>query len=325
MGQLMQSIERCNQVEHTLANGQVSQMYFDHAPHVTHELTRGTLASISGWTGTQLSWKVLALVLHRAGARAIGQHKPVEDVLITITHVKRETGLRIEALRLLESLLQKESPPLQWSAESVGRILLDAILPNAVWRAGKAAACARHAALAALVQLARHCQSEHLRFWCCAVQEASHGLLPLLLSALEDDDGEARLDACTLLHHVLSALPPSTVAYDQARTMIPEILKRLDDSRDNVRLAALRVIKSLADVIDHLNVGTYVEYITSGLLVYADDKAVQSAVIDTLKRYGSSEPEIFAKEVNKSIAHGVATSVCHELLASLEGQGSKEK
>jgi len=269
---------------------------------------------VNGWTASNLSWKVLALVLHRAGATAISQHKSVEDAVMSIAHPKREAGIRVEVLRLLCSLLQRETPPLDWTSQTMGRVLLSGVLPNAVWRAGQSAACARHAALAALVQLARHCQADHRCYWETAVCEASHGLLPLLLSALEDDDGTARLDACTILNHILSALPPATFAYEQVRTMIPEVLKRLDDSRDNVRRAALGVLKSLADVIDHLSVGTYVEYITAGLLVYADDKDIQSEVVDTLTRYATSEPDLFAKEVNKCIAHGVATSTCHELL-----------
>eukprot|EP00658_Telonema_sp_P-2_P065481 TRINITY_DN54710_c0_g1_i1.p1 TRINITY_DN54710_c0_g1~~TRINITY_DN54710_c0_g1_i1.p1 ORF type:complete len:552 (-),score=130.18 TRINITY_DN54710_c0_g1_i1:223-1740(-) len=317
-----QLIQRCAAAEQRMAaGGSVRSLYREHADGVMKMLIKG--GGCEQWVGTGMAWQVFELVCSRSGPEILlDSHQSAQRVLLSCVQSGREAGLKIRALALLQTLLEElrtSQQPIGSHPDWIGALLLDGVLPNAVWRAGKLAAQSRQAALRVIEELAAGCMAEHKPYWQQAVRDAGHGLVPLLLSALEDDDGGSRLAGCQILQQLLAVLPFDTLAYDQVRVMIPELLKRLDDSREVVRKAALGVVWNLASVIDHLKVSTYVEYITAGLLVYIEDSALQPLVVSTLERYAKSEPEVFKKEINKSIQRGVATNICLRLLELANG------
>eukprot|EP00656_Telonema_subtile_P025044 TRINITY_DN2717_c0_g1_i2.p1 TRINITY_DN2717_c0_g1~~TRINITY_DN2717_c0_g1_i2.p1 ORF type:complete len:790 (-),score=240.06 TRINITY_DN2717_c0_g1_i2:293-2662(-) len=307
--------QRCAVAELSLAGAAgVERLYGEHAAYVLEELTAGGL---DGWTGSTLAWKVFRLVVIRAGAPMLAQQALARSTVLSCLHPAREPGLRVAALQLVLQLTCSGGQ-LPWDAAWMRELMLEGVLPNAMWRAGKGAALVRQHALQVLHRLAQRCEQSHKQHWGEAVRDVSHGLLAMLLSALEDDDGGSRLLAAQLLQHVLCELPPDTLTYDQVRTMIPEVLKRMDDSRDVVRLAALEAVHGMAAVIESLQVGVYTEYITAGLLIYIDDSTMKEAVVRTLARFARADPDVFCKEVNKSIQRGVGVEACGELLRVAE-------
>lgn len=317
--QLLLELERA---EASLANSaaaeSVEALYVQYSSEVIVQATRG---GSGHWSSKSLPWRVFQLVLVRGGPLVLQQNEHSRATMLSCMEISRDACLRAQALRQLQQLIAHPHSA-QWEAPLVEQLLLNGLVPNAVWRAGKSAAGVRMAALEAIRQLLSCGVQKHTSQWEQAVQEPTHALLPLLLSALEDDEGKARLLACNVLEALLVGLPPQTFVYDQVRATIPEIIKRLDDARDEVRHAALGVIRALAAVIEHLKVGSYVEYVTAGLLLYLDDATLQRNVISTLERYAAADPEAFEKEIDKNVKRGVAPKICAQLLEVARAQTS---
>merc|ERR1712172_465028 len=108
------------------------------------------------------------------------------------------------------------------------------------WRAGAAAALARTAAVRLLAVLVRNHPVKQMY----QVLLPS-GLIATMLTALEEEDSRSRLLACETLT-VLLKLLDDAMGYQELRAAIPEIMKRLDDSRDIVRLSALDTVVALS-------------------------------------------------------------------------------
>ena len=70
----------------------------------------------------------------------------------------------------------------------------------------------------------------------CVTQllEVNSELLTQLLSSLEDDNKNTRLVVCRVLMHVFLTLRDS-IDQDRLHNMYPDLLKRLDDSSDDIR------------------------------------------------------------------------------------------
>jgi dynein assembly factor 5 len=129
-------------------------------------------------------------------------------------------------------------------------------VPNLVWRAGKPA---EHVRLAAMT-----CLSKLLPLGvviASALAKQLEAALPIVMTCLDDDNVNTRRLSCAVLEavrsfstfvpaalssththqpscgQVLRKLPPRLVKEEWTRKIYPELLKRLDDASDGVRLA----------------------------------------------------------------------------------------
>ncbi len=150
----------------------------------------------------------------------------------------------------------------------LNNIVHNAILPNLTWRMGIVAATLRKVAVACLYTMLH---GEKLDTE--AAYSLGPSLLPVLNTNLEDGDATVRRMCCMNMHIILRLLP-GTLGEDPVRLLYPELLKRLDDSSDDVRLAACDAINSLfmATPKVHLQ-GTPLEYSVEQLLIHLDDQS----------------------------------------------------
>jgi HEAT repeat len=93
----------------------------------------------------------------------------------------------------------------------------------------------------------------------------------------------------------------SKLSDDQCRKLYPELIKRLDDSENKVRIAACSTLSSLVDGMPKTFDGTNVEYMIANLLVHMDDSdaEVQEAVYATACRLAVVFPMSMEKELAK--------------------------
>ena len=119
-------------------------------------------------------------------------------------------------------------------------------------------------------------------------------LLPQLMATLQDDSKNTRILTCRLLIRLLEKLsniePPN---YDLLHSIYPNLLTRLDDSEDDVRLMATNVFLAYFDALNpqrydaHLY-QAHLEAMYRGLVIHLDDqeakiqKAVQGKYLLTL-------------------------------------------
>lgn len=108
-------------------------------------------------------------------------------------------------------------------------------------------------------------------------------LLTQLRSTLEDDDRDSRLLSCRILLHMFTTVGRQ-LDQDRLHNVYPDLLKRLDDSVDDIRIAAAQAFTAYMDCFrDNYDVILYqahIEAIYSGLLIHLDDSnsSIQQAV-----------------------------------------------
>lgn len=109
-------------------------------------------------------------------------------------------------------------------------------------------------------------------------------LLPQINNLLEDDSRTTRLVSCRVLQHIL-AICGTSLHPDCLHTMYMDLLKRLDDSSDEVRLAVAKTFVTYFSCFPkEYDIGLYrahLEALYRGLLVHMDDpdSTIQQAVL----------------------------------------------
>ncbi|PRW39200.1 dynein assembly factor axonemal [Chlorella sorokiniana] len=212
------------------------------------------------WTHSQPEWRTLSALLRISSGAALAQLWPAALPAlqqIAADH-ERDPRLRLELLQLLAALLEDDSKAPAWQAPNAAEPLVKGILqPALVWRAGRVPAAVRFAALsAAAAMLAkRRLPAEQLALLAAggsseAGSEAglpsssSGGLLHSVASCLDEDyEPDTRHLACHTVQLLLEAvgphLPPAQLAALQ-----PELMRRLDDSSNRVRIAACGALQA---------------------------------------------------------------------------------
>jgi len=155
------------------------------------------------------------------------------DVLSPVVSNKEgDAALRIEVLRLVDDLMEGESSSeAMWAPGSAAAVLTRIVMPPLAWRAGKVAAAVRFQAVTALATMVRRRLADQ------GVLQAAvdGGLLPLLHQCLDEDwYPDVRLAAAVVEGGLLEAVGGG-LADEQRRAVYVELLKRLDDSNNQVR------------------------------------------------------------------------------------------
>jgi dynein assembly factor 5 len=149
-------------------------------------------------------------------------------------------ALSLSALRSLDSLLESAQHAAALSS-ALPALLRDTLTPHLVWRAGRTAAATRYAALVACGTL--------LRSGALPTSQVEHVLqtttLVASLGACLDDDYyvDMRLGAAHVLDLCIRACGPAMSRAHRLQ-VFQDLSKRLDDSRDEVRIAAAQVLAS---------------------------------------------------------------------------------
>ena len=117
--------------------------------------------------------------------------------------------------------------------------------------------------------------------------EVLEDLMVQLRAMLEDDNKSTRLTTCKALSRIL-ALAGTSLEPGRLHNMYPDLLKRLDDSSDEVRIATCQTFLLYLDCFQgDFQVGLYrahLEAIFQGLLLHLDDpnEEIQIAILGLL-------------------------------------------
>jgi len=298
----------------------VDSLRLKHYPAmVTH-----TIKSAPSWVFVSPPARLFAMLVHRSGAHvfsgAAGQS--TLNTFVACTHQNRDAKLRASFLSLLAEVFS--APDAAPHCNRIAAVLLtQCALPNCTWRAGAAAAAARSAAVRLLGMIIKvhRVQSTY-------VSLLPKGIIAVLLSGLEEEDAATRLLACETLA-TLFTLVKEQLGYEDTRRSIPEILKRLDDSRDHVRLSALDTVTAFVHVVQAQSCSTYFEYIVEAVLNYLEDSdhTMKEKARVTLMSYAELDPDKFQKVVTKYMQRGTSSAMeqCSELLAHARQAESSQK
>ena len=179
-------------------------------------------------------------------------------------------------------------------------ILETTVFESLVWRAGAAAAAARYAAIVCLGTALR--RSTFRKKAPLLVSRRALGsllakdlVLAPVFSAMEEDHyAETRKAACYALDGVL-ATAGLDLGDERRRAVYPEILKRMDDSRDEIRVAAARCARRFfADCVPLDWDETNCLYFLKPFVVHMDDpnQAVRDAALEAALAAAAAKPSV---------------------------------
>lgn len=224
--------------------------------------------------------------------------------------------MRIHLLQLLEQVLANEDQAKAFAGPSAEQLATQALLPALVWRAGKAAAAVRFAAITALSTLfaQRLLQGKQLQ-----AMLGGDSLLPMVFQSLEEEYFvDTRLAACNGMYHLLSSAK-DLLNYEQCRMIYPELLKRLDDSSNTVRINVCQALNNFVQSMGPSSLDdSNVTYFINGMLVHMDDvdPAVQEAVCSVMETAAIHKPSLMKEAVSKAQhLHRSSTFTSRVLLA----------
>ncbi|XP_064866652.1 dynein axonemal assembly factor 5 [Oncorhynchus nerka] len=274
----------------------VADLYRQHMDQLLQWLS----ASQKTWTSYSPQRLQLQVIATQSGP-VIGEFLPLlMPLLQNCLDPERDPEMRLHIFTMLSKLLLDATHTLDSQGrfcEHLDVFLLELLLPNLVWKAGRTAAAIRSSALCCLLPLLQGGAIPPSQL--LAVEER---LSPQVLSALEEDSQLSRLLACRSLSTLLKLIGPS-LHPDALNNIYPEVLKRLDDSSEEVRGVALRALglwlASLGKDYNSQLYSQHLEVLFQQLLLHLDDpdSRVQDTVLEVLKTGSGVHPALLKQEV----------------------------
>ncbi|XP_059416461.1 dynein axonemal assembly factor 5-like [Carassius carassius] len=281
--------EQCSKAEESVrclceaqGLGGVCELYRQHMADLLQWLSD----SHHTWTSYSIQKTQLEIIAMQSGP-VVGEFLPaLLPLLKSCLELSRDPELRLHIFTMLSKLLLDSRNTLDSQgrfAEYMDLVLQDLLLPNLVWRSGRSATAVRTAALSCLLAVLHGAAFPVER-----VLSVEETLSTQLISALEEDSKLARLLACRSLHALLK-LTTQRLNTDSLNKIYPELLKRVDDSSEDVRVEALMSLStwfsSLGRNYDTQSCRPHLEFLFQQLLLYMDDPdtKIQDSVLEVLK------------------------------------------
>ncbi|XP_070704326.1 dynein axonemal assembly factor 5-like [Pempheris klunzingeri] len=291
----------------------VTELYRQHMGQLLVWLS----ASVNSWSSYSPQRLQLHIIVTQSGP-VIGEFvSQLMPLLHSCLQPDRDPEMKMSIFTLLAKLLLNAAN----TVDSQGRFhqesekfLCDVLLPNMVWRAGRTAAAVRTSVLSCLLALLHGGAVTPGQLLCLEEK-----LTPLVLSALDEDSQMGRLMACRSLYTMLRLI--GTSLHPEALNKIyPELLKRLDDSSEEVRRVALQALGLwLSGLTKDYNpelFSPHLQFLFQQLLLHLDDpdSSVQDQVLEILKKGSSVHPTLLKQEVEAVMDKQRSPLYCEQLL-----------
>lgn len=177
----------------------------------------------------------------------------------------KEVELRMDMLSLLEHILKQDElhSTVQFYSEIILKMI---IMPSMVWKPGKPSVSIRKGAIVCLIKLIEQKLIEPEK-----LHESYQPLLKLMKNCLDDDYvNDIRFAAVVGCKHIVGYIG-HLFEEDDHKEMYTELLKRLDDSQDGIRIQTCLVFELFFDTLpDEWSKSLY-EYTIKSIFVHIDD------------------------------------------------------
>ncbi|XP_003795509.1 dynein assembly factor 5, axonemal [Otolemur garnettii] len=292
-------------------------LYRKHMGPLLEQLT----ASHSDWTVHSPELGQFSVVMFQAGP-ALGEAlQHVIPTLRACLQPARDPQMRLKLFSILSKLLLRAKDTVDSQGQFhnyLETVIKDVLVPNLQWHAGRTAAAIRTAAVSCLWALT---SSEVLS--AKQIQDMQGTLMSHILTTLEEDSQMTRLISCRIINIFLKT-SDDTIDPDKFIKIYPELLKRLDDVSNDVRIAAASALITWLKCIKSTNGKSYyqssIQYLYKELLVYLDDpeSAIQDAVLEVLKEGSTLFPDLLVRETEAVLHKHRSAAYCEQLLQHVQ-------
>jgi len=286
------------------------QLYEEHLSTRLGELLVGAEGEL--WDERSSNRQVLETLLRNAGSAAAEHIGSLVPVLARQSSPEdASVPARIDLLGLVHFLLNEEDQALTAAVKEHAPALLDAILiPNCTWRAGQSNNKIRKGGMVCV-----HSLLQRRLLQPAALNAAFSDLLPILKSCLDDSwSPDNRMIACLVLSCTLSEMQ-AEISGEQLREVYPELLKRLDDSNDKIRVAVCEALSVFFKCLPPKWSRSLYEYILRTLFVHLDDPnpEIQQGIYAVLEAAVHQDYSAFISEARSAGARSSHPRLCEEL------------
>ncbi|XP_007941344.1 dynein axonemal assembly factor 5 [Orycteropus afer afer] len=283
-------------------------------------------ASHRDWTVHSPELAQFSTLLTRAGP-AVGEAlQHLIPTLSSCLQPTRDPQMRLRLFSLLSKVLLRAGETVDSQGQLHGylkTLVTDILVPNLQWHAGRTAAAIRTAAVSCIWALVSSGTLSDKQ-----ILEVQGPLMPQLVTTLEEDSQTSRLVSCRIINLFLQT-SGDTNEPDGLLKIYPELLKRLDDVSNEVRVAAASTLSTWLKCIrsdnSKLCYQSHIQYLYRELLVYLDDPepAVQDAVLEVLKDGSVLFPEILVQETEAVLHKHRSPAHCERLLQHVQALAAK--
>jgi len=269
-------------------------------------------ADMELWDDKSPKRHMLETLLRNAGA-ATAEHLPqlVKALARQASPEDSSVPARIDLLGLVHFLILEDDDTLRAAMKEESSNLLNSVLiPNCTWRVGQSNNRIRKGGMICI-----HALLEGHLLTPATLNEAFVDLLPILKSGLDDSfSPDNRLIACLVLKCTLAELQ-AEINGEQLREVYPELLKRLDDSNDKIRIAICEAIAVFFQCLPPKWSRTLFEYILRTLFVHLDDPSfeIQEGIAKALELAVHQNYTSFITEAKAAAAKSAHPRRCEEL------------
>ncbi|XP_077979793.1 dynein axonemal assembly factor 5-like [Glandiceps talaboti] len=294
------------------------QLYALHTKQILDSLK----GSYEQWTNYSTERLIFDTLLTEAGP-VVGEY--LDDIILMLKanlNPDKDPELRLKLFSLLSRLVTSTGSTLN-SQEKFGDFVVvvvrDMILGNCVWYAGRTAAAVRTIAVSCLWALFQSGLLTNDKLITILDE-----LLTQLISLLEDDVKTTRLVTCRVLQKLLTVCRESFDP-DRLHKMYMELLKRMDDSSDEIRKAVAKTFTAYFNCFKEDYSRTlykaHLEEMYKGLLVHLDDPDpdIQNAVLVVLKQAAPIHPGLLKEQVEEVKHKHRIPKYCNQLLEYING------
>ncbi|XP_014205374.1 dynein assembly factor 5, axonemal [Copidosoma floridanum] len=302
----------------------------DHSNELYEKYIKVVLTSIQAepelWNTSSHEFLIFQACLTHARSASCANLKLVHPIFEKTTSGEADPKLRLKQYILLSEYFQHWDKPSEDGdtkafVDFASLMLEKVIFPGLKWAAGRTAEATRTASVCCLCTLLNkivgNCkdngtegdQKSKLQ---SSITVEHFGWLfdrvhPILVNLIEDDSHKTRLytlQAICLVMNIGQEL--SCIKEEHIHQMNPDILTRLEDQHDDVRLAAVEAMKEIWKVLpkdyDLSFYYVHIEYAYSKMLTHLDDPGIkfQMQTFDCLMDLMKVHPELLIEKVQES-------------------------
>ncbi|KAF5896969.1 dynein assembly factor 5, axonemal-like, partial [Clarias magur] len=255
---------------------------------IVHELYRQHMAQLlqwllesqNYWSSYSIQKTQLEIIVLQSGP-VVGEFLP-EFIPLLQNYLlpSQDPEKRVHIFTMLSKLLLNSSNTLDSQGQFCKYLevfLQELLFPNLVWRAGRTAAAVRTSALSCLLAMLQGGSLSKEQ-----VLKMETEFSACLISALEEDSPLSRLFASRSISSFIT-VTDRCLKLDTLFKIYPELLKRIDDSSQEVRSEALKALSvwfsSLDQNYDSNTYRPHLEFLFQQLLLYLDDPDDQIQLI----------------------------------------------
>ena len=228
------------------------------------------------------------------------------------------SSVRLSLMALLETWIRAGALDWQCSehlSESATFILSEIIVKNLVWRAGRVEGTVRKVTLAAVHALLRAGSIKPNALYKMAPQ-----LVPIITTQMDDSETSMRHIAALCLNVIFERLK-GAFGHQAVTELYPTLVKRLDDSNDEVRIQSCRALGAFMSASSEgAFSGTALDYTLDQLFIHLDDPdpTIQAVVYEVIMIGAQLNKDLVWKKAHNNKTAHRTTNMCDLIIKEIQ-------